>query len=127
MTRQTLETITRSILMSIGTFMIGKNLLGSEINPDIWEMVVGSVMSAMAIIWGVLDKNLSIEMLQSFIRSMFVGFGGLLVAKGDLSAESLESYLGIAMAILTIVYSISSRKKNNLLVDGELRPEDLKK
>lgn len=127
MTRQTLETITRSILMSIGTFMIGKNLLGSEINPDIWEMVVGSIMSAMAIIWGVLDKNLSIEMLQSFIRSMFVGFGGLLVAKGDLSAEALESYLGIAMAILTIVYSISSRKKNNLLVDGELRPEDLKK
>jgi hypothetical protein len=127
MTRQTLETITRSILMSLGTFIIGKNLLGSEITPDLYEMVVGSVMSGVAILWGVLDKNLSIEMLQSFIRSMFVGFGGLLVAKGDLSAESLESYLGIAMAILTIVYSISSRKKNNLLVDGELRPEDLKK
>lgn len=127
MTRQTLETITRSILMSLGTFIIGKNLLGSEITPDLYEMVVGSVMSGVAILWGVLDKNLSIEMLQSFIRSMFVGFGGLLVAKGDLTAESLESYLGIAMAILTIVYSISSRKKNNLLVDGELRPEDLKK
>lgn len=127
MTRQTLETITRSILMSLGTFIIGKNLLGSEITPDLYEMVVGSVMSGVAILWGVLDKNLSIEMLQSFIRSMFVGFGGLLVAKGDLSAEALESYLGIAMAILTIVYSISSRKKNNLLVDGELRPEDLKK
>lgn len=127
MTRQTLETITRSILMSLGTFIIGKNLLGSEITPDLYEMVVGSVMSGVAILWGILDKNLSIEMLQSFIRSMFVGFGGLLVAKGDLSAEALESYLGIAMAILTIVYSISSRKKNNLLVDGELRPEDLKK
>lgn len=127
MTRQTLETITRSILMSLGTFIIGKNLLGSEVTPDLYEMVVGSVMSGMAILWGVLDKNLSIEMLQSFIRSLFVGFGGLLVAKGNLSAESLESYLGIAMAILTIVYSISSRNKNKLLVNGDVRPEDLKK
>lgn len=126
MNRSTIETIVRGLLTAVGTFLIGKNLLGSPIDDVIWEMVAGCVMSGVGIIWGVVDKSLSIEMLQSFIRSTIVGFGGLLVAKGTITPEKLESYLGIALALLTIVYSITSKAKSAQIAGNKLDVEALK-
>ena len=127
MDRKTIETIFRTLLTSLGMFMLGKNLLGTEIDASVWQMVVGSAMSALAVIWGVLDKNLGIEMLQSFIRSAFVGFGGLLVAKGQLSAGTLESVIGIITAILPAIYSYLSRRKSQEIAKDALIVVALKK
>jgi len=65
-------------------------------------------------------------MLQSFMRSAIVGLGGLLVAKGSLSPEKLESILGIALAVLPLLYSILSRKKSDGIADGTIAPFELK-
>lgn len=127
MDRKTIETIFRTLLTSVGVFMLGKNLLGTEIDASVWQMVVGSAMSLLAVVWGVLDKNLGIEMLQSFIRSAFVGFGGLLVAQGQLSAGTLESVIGIITAILPAIYSFLSRKKSQEIAKGAIIVEALKK
>jgi hypothetical protein len=66
-------------------------------------------------------------MLQSFLRSAIIGFGGLLVARGSLSPEKLESILGIVMSILPLIYSMLSRKKTNELINGTLSLDELKK
>jgi hypothetical protein len=70
---------------------------------------------------------LGIEMLQSFIRSAFVGFGGLLVAKGQLSPGTLESVIGVITAILPAIYSFLSRKKSQEIAKGSIIVEALKK
>ena len=127
MDRKTIETLLRTAMTSLGVFMLGKNLLGTPIDASVWQMVVGAAMSLLSIIWGILDKNLGIEMLQSFIRSAFVGFGGLLVAKGQLSAGTLESVIGVITALLPAIYSYLSRKKSQEIATGGIIVEALKK
>lgn len=126
MNKETVYTILRTLLTSAGVFLIGKNFLGSPIDQSLWQMLVGIVMSAFSVVWGMYDKTLGIEMLQSFIRSTIVGLGGLLVAKGSISPEKLESVLGIALAILPLIYSILSKKKSGELADGYIEPNALK-
>ena len=126
MNKETIFTIARTLLTSVGVFLIGKNFLGQAIDQVLWQMLVGIAMSAFSVAWGMYDKTLGLEMLQSFIRSAIIGLGGLLVAKGSLSPEKLESILGIALAVLPLVYSILSKKKSTELADGYIEPSALK-
>jgi hypothetical protein len=127
MNKETLMSLLRTFLTSFGVFLLGKNLLGAAIDQSVWQMVVGVVMAGVSVVWGIFDKTVGIEMLQSFLRSAIIGFGGLLVARGSLSPEKLESILGIVMSILPLLYSMLSRKKTNNLVNGTLSLEELKK
>jgi hypothetical protein len=127
MNKETLMSLLRTFLTSFGIFLLGKNLFGSVIDQSIWQMVVGVTMAGVSVIWGIFDKTVGIEMLQSFLRSAIIGFGGLLVARGSLSPEKLESILGIVMSILPLIYSMLSRKKTSDLVNGTLSLEELKK
>ena len=126
MNKETIFTLLRTILVSVGVFLVGKNFMGSPIDQSVWQMLVGIIMSGLAVVWGILEKSLAIEMLQSFIRSAIVGLGGLLVAKGTMTPEKLESILGIALAVLPLLYSIVSRKKSDAIVEGAIRPDSLK-
>jgi hypothetical protein len=126
MNKETVFTLIRTLLTSFGVFLIGKNFLGQAIDQSLWQMLVGLAMSAFSVAWGVWDKTLGIEMLQSFIRSAIVGVGGLLVAKGSISPEKLESILGIALAVLPLVYSILSKKKSGEIAQGYIEPNTLK-
>lgn len=126
MNKETIFTIVRTLLTSVGVFLIGKNFLGQAIDQSLWQMLVGIAMSAFSVAWGIWDKTLGLEMLQSFIRSAIIGLGGLLVAKGSLSPEKLESILGIALAVLPLLYSLLSKKKSGDLANGAIEPSVLK-
>ena len=126
MNKETVFSLLRTLLTSFGVFLIGKNFMGSPIDQYMWQMLVGIILSSVSVVWGVIDKTIGLEMLQSFIRSIIVGLGGLLVAKGTVSAEKLESILGIALAFLPLVYSILSRKKSDGIAEGSILPYELK-
>lgn len=126
MNKETVFTLIRTLLTSVGVFLIGKNFLGSPIDQSIWQMLVGLIMAAISVVWGIMDKTIGLEMLQSFIRSVIVGLGGLLVAKGSVSPEKLESILGIVLAVLPLIYSILSRKKSDGIADGSIAAFELK-
>jgi hypothetical protein len=126
MNKETVFTLIRTLLTSVGVFLIGKNFMGSPIDQSVWQMLVGVIMAGVSVVWGIMDKTIGIEMLQSFIRSAIVGLGGLLVAKGSLSPEKLESILGIVLAVLPLVYSILSRKKSDGIAEGSIAPFELK-
>lgn len=126
MNKETVFTLIRTLLTSVGVFLIGKNFLGSPIDQSVWQMLVGLIMAAISVAWGIMDKTIGLEMLQSFIRSVIVGLGGLLVAKGSVSPEKLESILGIVLAVLPLIYSILSRKKSDGIADGSIAAFELK-
>jgi hypothetical protein len=126
MNKETVFTLLRTLLTSFGVFLIGKNFLGSPIDQSTWQMLVGVVISFGSVLWGIMDKTIGLEMLQSFIRSAVVGLGGLLVAKGSVSPEKLESILGLLLAILPFVYSVLSRKKSDGIAEGSIAPYELK-
>jgi hypothetical protein len=126
MNKETVFTLIRTLLTSVGVFLIGKNFLGSPIDQSVWQMLVGIIMAGVSVVWGIMDKTIGLEMLQSFIRSVIVGLGGLLVAKGSVSPEKLESILGIVLAVLPLVYSILSRKKSDGISNGSIAAFELK-
>jgi uncharacterized membrane protein len=126
MNKETIFTIARTLLTSVGVFLIGKNFMGQQIDQSMWQMLVGVIMAVVSVVWGIMDKTIGLEMLQSFIRSAIVGLGGLLVAKGSMTPEKLESILGIVLAVLPLVYSILSRKKSDGIAEGSIAPFELK-
>jgi hypothetical protein len=126
MNKQTVFTLVRTLLTSVGVFLIGKNFMGSPIDQSVWQMLVGIIMAGVSVVWGIMDKTIGLEMLQSFIRSVIVGLGGLLVAKGSMTPEKLESILGIVLAVLPLIYSILSRKKSDGINEGSIAPFELK-
>jgi hypothetical protein len=126
MNKETVFTLIRTLLTSVGVFLIGKNFLGSPIDQSVWQMLVGVIMAGVSVVWGIMDKTIGLEMLQSFIRSAIVGLGGLLVAKGSMTPEKLESILGIVLAVLPLIYSILSRKKSDGINEGSIAPFELK-
>lgn len=127
MTRETFFSLLRTLLTSVGVFLIGKNLLGSTIDQSILEMIIGIVMSLGSVIWSIFDKTLAIEMLQSFLRQAVVGLGGLMVAKGVLSPEKLEAYVGLVTVLVPFIYGIFSRRKSAKIEAGTLPVEKLSK
>ena len=126
MTKETLLSLVRTLLTSIGVFFIGKNLLGIVVDSSTVEIIVGIVMSAVSVVWSIYDKTVAIEAVQSFIRQLIVGIGGLLLAKGYITPEKIEAILGVATALLPLVYSILSRKKTDEIQAGNIPVENLK-
>lgn len=126
MNRQSIVTMIRALMTAIGFFLMGKNLLGNSVDQVMMEMFSGVILAGVSVYWGIVDKTVTIEAWQSFIRQLVVGVGGLLLAKGWVSAELIDDVLGAALAILPVIYSILSRKKSVEISDGWIKTTDLK-
>ena len=126
MNKETIFSLLRTALTLIGSYLIGKNLLGNTIDNSIIEILVGAGMSLASVVWGIISKGLVIEQIQSFIRSAVVGIGGLLVASGKIEAGKIESLSGFLLAVSTFIYSLLSRKKSQNIVSGKIESDKLK-
>ena len=60
MNKDTVLSLVRTLLTSVGMFLLGKNLLGSPIDPSTWQMIVGVTMSAASVRLQSFDLSLSI-------------------------------------------------------------------
>ena len=127
MNKETIFTLLRALLTTVGTFLIGKNLFGANIDDSLWQVILGALMSVASIVWGIMTKSLGLEMWQSGIRQLFLAVGGILLASGKLSPEKLESLLGLVTAVGVFVYSLISKVKSNQLVDGTISTTQLSK
>lgn len=127
MSRQSIVTMIRALMTAIGFFLMGKNLLGNPVDQVMMEMLSGVVLAGVSVYWGIVDKTVTIEAWQSFLRQLIVGVGGLLIAKGRISAELLNDILGAALAIIPVLYSVLSRQKSNNLAQGWINTTELKK
>lgn len=127
MQKETLFSSIRTILMALGAFIIGKNLMGNPIDSSTIEILVGAVMSVISLVWGIFSKELGIEMLQSTLRSLITGVGGLFVAAGKLSHDTLLSILALVAAIIPLFQSVTARKKSTAITTGKIDISKLKK
>ena len=120
MNKETVFSLVRAVLTSLGVFLLGKNLLGNKIDQSVIEMLSGSAMALVSLVWSVLSKEAGIEIIQTTLRQVLVGVGGLLVASGKVTGEKLEAVLGLLTALVPFLYSILSRKKTANIVSGKL-------
>lgn len=117
----------RSVLSAVGAYLLGVNLFGVKVDESLWQEVVGGAMAVAGIVFSVLDKSLSIEMISAFLRQTITVGGGLLVAAGRLKGQLLISMLALIPVIAPYIQAILLRKKIAGLQDGTINAFDLTK
>lgn len=122
MTRETFIIIVKALFTGVGSFLIGKNLLGSEVNAAWWETALGAVLAAVSIVWSIRDKEYNIEKLQASFRQVLLFAGGLLVSWGKITAEQLNSIIGALLIVLPALQSYVSKNKVKRLQEHTIQP-----
>lgn len=126
MTKEVFFSIFRSILTAVGAYLIGKSFLGATIDDNLWLGIISSAVTLGSIIWGVVDKSATIEMVQSGLRSVVTFVGALLVGSGVLKGEVIESTLTIISVIVPVLYSQLSKLKSKNIAEGSTAIVELK-
>lgn len=111
MSQQT-QSVIRAFLMAIGAFLIGHHVFTTTIDASLWDTFTGIALAAVTLVWGVLQKTTGQDQIIAFVKQLAVFVGGFLVAAGKLSADQLNTWLGIVTAILSTVLSIWYKSKS---------------
>ncbi len=122
MQKDTILSIIRSLLTLGGTYLIGHNLFGLAIDSTSWQIWLGAIVTVASTVWGVVDKSTGIEQLQSALRSIVISVGGLFVAAGKLSQNTLDAILGLLVAVVPMIQSQTSKVKNQQIAMGSIAP-----
>ena len=125
MTKESVFSILRFALTAVGAYLVGKNFFGSPIDNEVWQGIMGAILTLIGVIWGIMDKSATVEAVQSGLRSVitFVGVG--LVGAGVIKDELLQAILGIIAVVVPVIYSQTSKVKNKEIATGEVRIADL--
>lgn len=125
MSKETVLSIARSLLNAVGSYLIGKSFLGTTVDNNLWLGIAGAIVTAGAIIWGIIDKTVTTEMLSSGLRSIIVTFGTILVGSGIVKNEVLESALAIVSIIFPTALSQAAKVENKNVATGKYPIADL--
>lgn len=126
MTKENVINLLQSVLVVVGAFLIGKNLLGNEIDQVLWVGIVGVVLTVVGFVWDIATTKVTIEYFQTGLMTIAQFLGGLLISSGKLSSESANTYYGFLSTLIGILYPILSRKKTTDLATGEIKLVELK-
>lgn len=127
MTKETVFIIIKTMLTVAGSFLIGKNFIGHPVDQNMLEVIGGILMSAVSVFWSIKDKNYTIESIQAVVRQIILFIGGLLVAKGTITEDKLNGYLGLAASLIPLVQSYLSKKKVTEIQEGKIVVEGMAK
>lgn len=123
---ENLQSLLRNILTIVGGFFIGKNFLGLPVDSSMIEGGIGVLLAIGGIVWGIKDKTVTIEMLQSTARHILSTIGGVLIAAGKFDPAKLDLWIGLVTALIPIIYGALSKQKTVQLKKGEIHVHQLK-
>lgn len=127
MTKDNVFALIRNLLTIAGGYIIGKSFFGTAVDDNTWQGIIGIVIALVGVVWSILDKTLGIEQLQGAIRHIVSVVGGILIASGKLTAERLDTWLGIITVLVPIIYGLLSKTKSTQLQQGTIAVHQLKK
>lgn len=119
--------IIRMLLSSFGAFLIGKTILGNTVDAVWWEAAIGAIMGIVSIVWSIFDKTLSIEATQGTLRQVVSFLGGFAVSAGWITSELLLGISGVITALIPVVQGFFARRKSNMVAQGIINTDKLKK
>ncbi len=126
MNKENLINLLQSVLVVLGGYLIGDNLLGNEINQVLWMGIVGIVLTIVGFIWDIATTKVTLEYVQTTLMGITQFVGGLLIAGGKLSLQNAESFYGLVASLVGLIYPLLSRNKTAALANGDLPVSDLK-
>jgi hypothetical protein len=92
------QSVIRHILAALGGYLVIKGLDSSLI-----ETGGGIVATIIALVWSFKAKSATQSQVAGVLRQVVTFIGGIFIAKGKLSPEQLETYLGVIAALVPIL------------------------
>lgn len=126
MTKDQILSFVRSLLIAVGAFFAGKNLFGTTLDQQTWLGISGAVVSLVMVVWGIVDKTVTIEMFQSGIRGFIIMITTFLVSSGRLMEDTVKNILAIVDILLPVIYGQLSMMKSKNIASGKTAIADLK-
>lgn len=126
MNQENFLSILRFILTSVGSYLVGREILNTQVDDATWQGWAGGIIALASTIWGIVSKTATVEMVQSGLRSVIVVGGGIALANGVINEKTLESIIGIVTIVVTMIYSQVAKKKSKNVATGETKIIDLK-
>lgn len=123
MTKETGLSLLRSILTLAGTYLVGHNLFGVQVDQSVFQIILGSVVALGSTIWGIVDKSLGSEQLISAIKSIVLGVGGIFVAAGKITGSTLDAISGLLLALAPIILGQAQKKTIQQVGAGTAVPQ----
>lgn len=120
MKKDVLFSFLRTFLTAVGAFFVGKIVFATTVTTDVWEGWAGGGLALVSTIWGIRDKSATLDSIQSGLRSFVIALGGILIAMGKLSANTLVSILGVITPIVAFLYSTLSKQKTAQIATGKI-------
>lgn len=119
--------IVKNVLAIVGSFWIGKELFGAQVDQNLWEILAGSAMLLISFIMSFKTNLVTKEKWQDALRVLFVSVGGALTAGGWVKPEQIELWGGALTMLGTLLYEWISRKKSQDLAKGATPINELTK
>lgn len=126
MNKETSLIFVRALMTALGSWLIGNYFMGSQLTPELWQIILGIILSGVSVFWSVKEKTVNEEIVNSFVRQVVSFFGGLMVASGKITPERLDSLTGLILVIVPIILSYFEKKKSTRLANRQITISKLK-
>jgi hypothetical protein len=123
MNTSTLGSLVRALLTLIGTFLIGKTIFGHPLLGPTWDTITGGMLTAGSIGWSIYNGTATEETLESLVRQLLQGAGGLLVGSGLLNSSELAAITSFVILSVPIVWGYLSKAKTAKIANGTLNAQ----
>lgn len=127
MSQNQVFSIIRNLAMVLGSWLVGRNLFGATLTPEVWQEVVGGIILLVTLYFTWKSHELTIELAQTLILKLVMSVGTVLIASGKITGEYLTKIIGTLTVLIPIIYSIISKKKSEKIAAGDISTSKLSK
>jgi hypothetical protein len=115
---QNLLSFIRAAAALVGSYLVGHALFGHTVTADVWQVIVGSIVTVASTWWGIATKTSNIEGIESAVRSVLSALGGLGVSAGVISGSQLAAALAAIIPVATFIQSALAKSKTQQIAAG---------
>lgn len=127
MKKEQIFSLLRTLLTLAGAYLFGKNFFGLELDSSLWQEIVGIGLGIIAVAWSIFDKTIQNDIWQGAVRHIITFASGILVAKGIISAETVQVIIAAFAGVFPWLLANLSGAKNAAIKSGELNAQSFVK
>jgi hypothetical protein len=127
MKKEQIFSLLRTLLTLAGAYLFGKNFFGLPIDSSLWQEIVGIGLGIVSVVWSIIDKTIQNDVWQGVVRHLITFASGILVAKGIISAATVQTIIAAFAGVFPWLLANLSSAKNDKIASGELQASDFVK
>lgn len=97
--------IIQSVLSALGGFLVAKGITDNVTVTT----GIGVISGLVGMIWAFVDKTADVTTVEETLRQAGSFVGGIFIAKGKLSADELNTWLGLISTLVPVILSFIAK------------------